>query len=225
MWWLRSWRRAGSGASSFRWETRRCCSRCRGFAEFLDRGRLLALNSKESPSRSTLAALDDLEDAYPLLVTTADHALLAPRMVRTFCDAASAGGCDLAAALVSEAVVRAGVPETKRTYLAFRDGRFSGANLFAFMTPKGRAAAAFWRHVEQERKRPWRIAKAFGWGLLAAYVLRVWTLEQAMSRAAARIGVTAQAVPLPYAEAAIDGRQTGRPGTCRKTLDQTALKA
>ena len=33
-----------------------------GFAEFLDRGRLLALNSKESPSRSTLAAIDDLED-------------------------------------------------------------------------------------------------------------------------------------------------------------------
>ena len=175
-----------------------------GFAEFLDRGRLLALNSKESPSRSTLAAIDDLEDVYPLLVTTADHALLAPRMVRAFCDAASAGGRDLAAGLVSEAVIRAEVPETKRTYLAFRDGRFSGANLFAFMTPKSSAAAAFWRQVEQERKRPWRIAKAFGWGLLAAYLLRVWTLEQAMSRAAARIGVTAQAVPLPYAEAAID---------------------
>jgi hypothetical protein len=142
------------------------------------------------------------------LVTTADHALLAPRMVRAFCDGAAgseAGGpIDVAAALVARAVILAEVPATKRTYLAFRDGRFSGANLFAFLTPEARGAVAFWRRVEQDRKRPWRIAKAFGPGLLAAYLLRLLTLEQAVARAGARMGVKARPVVLPYGEAAVD---------------------
>ena len=175
-----------------------------GFAELMERGRLQALPSAESPSRSVAAGLEALEGPHPLLVTTADHALLAPRMVRSFCDAAAAAGTDLAAALVAKPVILAEVPATKRTYLSFRDGHYSGANLFAFMTPEAQVAVRFWRQVEQERKRPWRIAKAFGWGLLIAYLLRLLTLEQAMKRAGERIGVAAQAVQLPYGEAAVD---------------------
>jgi len=178
-----------------------------GFAELIARKRLIALPSAASPSLSVTAALEALEDPYPLLVTTADHALLAPRMVRAFCDAAlkeTTDGLDVAAALVARASILAEVPATKRTYLAFRDGRFSGANLFAFMTPAARGALSFWRRVEQDRKRPWRIAKAFGWGLLTAYLLRFFTLEQAVARAGARMGVKARPVVLPYGEAAVD---------------------
>ena len=157
-----------------------------GFPALLERGRIALLESQASPALSVLHALDQAhEEPLPLLVTTADHPLLSPGVVQSFCDAAEARGTDVAAGLVSKAVIEAQIPTTKRTYLRFRDGGYSGANLFAFRTAAGRHAAAFWRRVEQERKSPWRIARAFGPQLLLAYVLRLYSLEQAMARVSA----------------------------------------
>jgi GTP:adenosylcobinamide-phosphate guanylyltransferase len=176
-----------------------------GFPALLERGRLSVIESQASPALSVLHALEQSpEMPQPLLVTTADHPLLSPGVVQNFCEAAEALGADVAAGLVSKAVVEARIPTTRRTYLRFRGGAYSGANLFAFRTVAGRRAAEFWRRLEQERKRPWRIARAFGPGLLVAYVLRLYSLEQAMARISRRLGCTASAVVLTAAEAAVD---------------------
>lgn len=175
-----------------------------GFDALLARGRLSILNSAASPSLSVAQALEDLENPYPLLVTTADHALLSPSMLRHFCREARDKEADIIAGLASEATVTSAFPESKRTYLKFRGGRYSGCNLFACLTPEAKQAIAFWRRVEQERKHPWRIARAFGFGLLLAYGLRLFTLDQAMKRASGRLGCRAAAVEMPYAEAAVD---------------------
>lgn len=175
-----------------------------GFAALLERGRLVILDSAASPSLSVAQALDQLDAPFPLLITTADHALLSPSMLRHFCREARGRTADIVAALAAETLVAPAFPGSKRTYLSFRGGRYSGCNLFACLTPEGRSAIAFWQRVERERKRPWHIAKAFGPGLLLAYVLRIFTLEQAMSRISGRLGCRAEAIDMPYAEAAID---------------------
>ncbi len=144
------------------------------------------------------------ETGAPLLVTTADHPLLTPRMIETFLDLAAREPADLVAGLVAEATIRQRLPQTRRTFLRFRDGGFSGANLFLLAGPDAAAILAFWQRVEAERKRPWRIARALGPGLLLAYLLRRMGLETAMKRASRRIGGTARAVVLPFAEAAVD---------------------
>ena len=61
-----------------------------------------------------------------------------------------------------------------------------------------------WRRVEQERKRPWRLVRAFGWQPLLAYLLGRLTLDDAMARASGFIGARLAAVVLPHPEAAID---------------------
>jgi hypothetical protein len=66
------------------------------------------------------------------------------------------------------------------------------------------AAVRFWRRVEADRKKPWRIARAFGLGSLLAYGLGLLTLEAAMRRVSRVLGCEARAVALPFAEAAID---------------------
>ena len=45
---------------------------------------------------------------------------------------------------------------------------------------------------------------AFGLGALIRYALGLSTLEATMARASAIVGVRAVAIPLPFAEAAID---------------------
>lgn len=164
----------------------------------------VVLPSAPSPSRSVLAALDGGNAAPPMLITTADHPLLRTEMIEHFVAEARASSGDLVAGLVSAETVRAAHPDAVRTFLRFRDGRYSGANLFALMGESGRDAVAFWRRVEAERKRPWRMVRAFGAGPLLAYLLGVSTLETTMARAGRIMGARTAAVVLPFAEAAID---------------------
>lgn len=110
----------------------------------------------------------------------------------------------MAAGLTPEAVLLAAHPHARRTFLKFRDGRYTGSNLFAVLTDDGLKALRFWRRVERERKRPWRIAKAFGLRSLLAYVLGRLTLDETMIRASNAIGAKVRAVITPLAEAGID---------------------
>ena len=170
-----------------------------------DAGSVEFMQSTESPSRSVLESLDwaDLESG-PVLVTTADHALLDDDMLDAFLGASEQVECDLTVGLVSRLTIEARFPEAKRTYLRFRDGAFSGANLFLFRTPNAERAAAFWRRVERERKHPWRMARAFGLGTLLLFLTRRLDLDAALVRASSVIGAEIRAIRLHFAEAAVD---------------------
>jgi GTP:adenosylcobinamide-phosphate guanylyltransferase len=168
-------------------------------------GRLLAIKSAGSPSLSALAAADSLgAGALPMLITTADHPLLTGAMVDDFLGVSARSGADMTAGLTPGAVLMAAYPRARRTFLKFRDGPYTGSNLFAVLTPDGLKALAFWRRVERDRKRPWRIAKAFGLRSLLAYLLGRLTLDETMVRASRTIGATVRAVPTPLAETGID---------------------
>jgi GTP:adenosylcobinamide-phosphate guanylyltransferase len=167
-------------------------------------GRVIPLRSAASPSQSVLKAVEELGMPFPLLITTADHALLTPAMVEHFCKASLASGATVTAGLTASATLLARYPESKRTYLKFRDERYSGSNLFALLSPAALALPRLWLRVEQQRKRPWRVAAVFGPLLLLGYLLRLFTLDQAMRRISARLGVTVAAVKMPMAEEAID---------------------
>jgi GTP:adenosylcobinamide-phosphate guanylyltransferase len=167
-------------------------------------GRCTLLPTAATPSLSVQRALDEMPDPLPLLVTTGDHPLLTPEMVAHFCAAARATCADLVAGLAPASAIQKAYPDARRTYLRFREERYSGANLFTVLKPEGRRAVAFWRRVEQERKRPWRLVRAFGWRPLVAYLLGRLTLDDALARASRVIGAQVAAVIMPHPEAAID---------------------
>jgi GTP:adenosylcobinamide-phosphate guanylyltransferase len=166
-------------------------------------GRLCLHEAEPSPSASVLAVLA-AEPTAPYLVTTADHALLTPEMVRHFDAAAGACGADLAIGFVAASLLRESYPQSTRTFLRLRGEAWSGANLFAFRTARSRAAADFWRRAERFRKRPWRLVAALGPSLLASYAAGRLDLDAALARASRRIGASVRAVRMPVAEAAID---------------------
>jgi hypothetical protein len=96
-------------------------------------------------------------------------------------------------------------PQSRRTILRLGGRGYCGCNLFAFLTPAGRGAVAYWRRIEQERKRPLRLMiGALGWSAVVDYVLGRLTLERALARISRRLGVHAAPVILPFPEAAVD---------------------
>jgi hypothetical protein len=175
-----------------------------GLAQREARGEIRLLPSESSPSRSVLAGLDALPSDGPILLTTADHALLDRAMVDHFLEASEKSDADLTLAFVSEGRIRQRFPDAQRTYLPFRGERFSGANLFVLRTPKARRVIEFWIRAEEFRKRPWRLVSVFGPSALILFLLRRLTLAGALERASQVIGARVRSIELPFAEAAVD---------------------
>jgi GTP:adenosylcobinamide-phosphate guanylyltransferase len=146
--------------------------------------------------------LADPKTQFPLLVTTADHALLSQEMVADFC--AKADGADLAIGIVERRPLMARLPQTKRTWLRFRGGAYSGANLFALGSPDAAKAIALWRSVEQDRKKGWRMIAALGPAVLTGVVLKLWTLDQTLASVGKQLGLAIRKVELADPLAAVD---------------------
>lgn len=159
------------------------------------------LGAAGSPSLSVAAGLQAL--GAPLLVTTADHALLRPEWVETFL-ALCPVDADVCVGLARREAILAELPATQRTYLKFSDGWYSGCNLFLLRTPKAAEVVHYWRSVEAERKRPLRMLRKLGLGFVAAYLLRSLSLPRALARFGAMTGTRIAAVEMPFGLAAVD---------------------
>lgn len=159
-------------------------------APLIAKGAVRLLPAASSPSASVAAALETL--GAPLLVTTADHALLRAEWVEAFLADLDAHA-DVTAAVARSDVVLAAAPGVRRTFLRFSDATVSGCNLFHLATPAAAGVAALWRRLEAERKRPWRMAALLGSSLLLGYLAGRLSLDGALARigqlSSARLGV------------------------------------
>lgn len=158
-------------------------------------------------SRGTIAGtiaglIDEQALQYPVLVTTADHALLDAAMIAEFI--AQAEGADLAIGLVERETMMRRFPSSKRTWIGFKGGHYSGANLFALGSAKVARVIDRWRGVEQDRKKGWRVLAALGPTLLLGAVLRLRTLDESMAAVGRKLGLTACAIQMSDPKAAID---------------------
>ncbi|HWT51099.1 MAG TPA: nucleotidyltransferase family protein [Caulobacter sp.] len=153
------------------------------------------------PSQSVADGASRL--GFPLVVTTVDHALLKPEWITQFL-ADTPEWADVAVLLASEDRVRAAAPQTKRTYLKFRDGRYSGCNLFLLRNEAALNVIAVWRKVEALRKQPWKIAAMLGPGFLLRYALGLLTLDETVLRLGKLADVKAAAVRAQDGLAAVD---------------------
>jgi GTP:adenosylcobinamide-phosphate guanylyltransferase len=170
----------------------------------INEGRIRWIPPQATPSASTYHVLEGLSPDVPVLVTTADHAFLTAEIVDFFCGKARASGCDVVAALAPYEQVMRAFPRTKRTATRLSDGAFCSCNLFAFLTPRAKNAAEFWRQCERNRKKPWKIMRVIGWQVVVRYLLGKLSLEEGLKRLSARMNVKAGVIIMPFPEAAVD---------------------
>lgn len=150
------------------------------------------------PSASVAAAL--AREGTPLLVTTADHALLQPQWVSEFL-AATDGDADAFVALARRESVLAAAPGSQRTWLRFSDGDYSGCNLFLLRTPAATGVVQLWQQMEAARKKPLSLLARLGVG----YVLRYRAGWLSLPRALQRLGQLAGGARIRHV-ALSDGR-------------------
>jgi molybdopterin-guanine dinucleotide biosynthesis protein A len=168
------------------------------------RGFLRFHRSSTSPAASVAEFFAAGGEGSPLFVTTGDHPLLTPEMIRYFVGHALDADADFVVGMVPASVYRKRFPDQPRTFIPLRGEKYSGANLFMLRTPDATAVASFWTRAEAYRKTPWKLVRVFGHSNLALFMLGALDLEAALRRASAVIGASIVAVELPYAEAALD---------------------
>lgn len=172
--------------------------------ELVSTGQVQWSAPQSTPSSSAFKVLQSLPEDVPVLLTTADHALLTPEMVDHFCGEARESSCDVLAGVARYDLISTAFPNSSRTVTKLKDGGFCGCNMFAFMTPKSRLAADFWRQVENERKKPLRVVKVMGWSAILRYIFGQLTLNYALSQLSQRMHLKVGVVDMPFAEAAVD---------------------
>lgn len=164
---------------------------------------VIAVPAAAGPSASVGHVLS--AEGAPLLVTTADHALLQPEWVQAMFDAdGAAGDADALVALArSEAVLKA-APGTQRTWLRFADGDYSGCNLFLLRTPATARIVTLWQEVEAARKRPLTLLRRLGFTYALRYRLGWLRLDAALGRLGRMSATRIRPVILGDGRAAID---------------------
>jgi molybdopterin-guanine dinucleotide biosynthesis protein A len=188
----------------------------------LSAGAVSALEPAASPSASALMGLQHIA-TRPVFVTTGDHALLRPEMVDYFLEHSRSSACDVTVAVTPLKTVLAMFPDNRRTAIKLQGGPYCGSNMFTFMTPGSEKLAAFWRNIEQQRKSPRKvIASALGFAATLRYLSGTLSLDQAMQRISAAVGMRIGAVVMPFAEAAIDVDSLSDHRVAEKTLQQRA---
>jgi 2-C-methyl-D-erythritol 4-phosphate cytidylyltransferase len=151
---------------------------------------------------TVLSLVEESALRWPVVVTTADHALLDESMIDQFCE--DSQGADIAIAVVERDSLLRRLPQSKRTWLKFRAGAFTGANLFALASPNVVPAIDLWRSVEQDRKKSWRLIALAGPLVVAGAALRLLTIDQVLARLGRKLGVRMKAVRMKDPLAGVD---------------------
>lgn len=171
-------------------------------ARLIDGDRVTFAKSSGGISNSIANIIGKSPADWPVLVTTADHPLLTEEMVTEFISGADT--CDLALAVVERRTVMQRYPNSNRTWLKFRGGAYSGANLFALKSPASLKALELWSQAEQDRKKALKLFWHFGPILALKAITRSITFPVAIHRAGRKLGLDASLILLSNAEAAID---------------------
>ena len=172
-------------------------------------GEALPANPKLKVEKSAATIAATLEQLcfdptvqWPLFVTTADHVLLDDGMIDEFCDLGEVA--DIAIGVVERDNLMKRLPKSQRTWVRFRSGAYSGANMFLLSGKRVLPALEMWRSVEQDRKKGWALLWAFGPLNLLGAVLRLRTLHQTLDAIGRRLGAKVEAVDLSDPLAAVD---------------------
>lgn len=167
------------------------------------RGIVKLVEARENIVDSVQAAAQGWDG--PLLITTADHALLSAGSIDAMIEAlGAAGGAEVAVAMARRETVRSANPDDTLLFHEFADDAYASCNLYALAGPEALAAAQVFRGGGQFAGNAWRVMRAFGFVNLVLLRLRAVTLADAMVRVSARLGLRITPVVLDDGSQALD---------------------
>ncbi|HUD30311.1 MAG TPA: nucleotidyltransferase family protein [Novosphingobium sp.] len=166
------------------------------------RGIVKLVEARANIVDSVMAAAEGWEG--PLLVTTADHALLTPASIDAMIAALASGGTEIAVAMAPRDAALGVNPDRALRFHEFADDAYASCNLYALAGPEALRAAEVFRGGGRFAGNAWRVLRAFGLVSLVLLRLRAVSLAEAMTRVSQRLALRIVPVVLADGSQAID---------------------
>jgi len=139
-----------------------------------------------------------------VLVVTADIPLLTPAAIDHFLNQCAEVEVDLYYPIVSRETNDRHYPGNKRTYVRFKDGTYTGGNVFLVnpaIVPRCLVIAGA---LIDNRKNPFKLCCLLGWGFVLSFLMGKLSLSKVRERVADLLGITGTVIQSPYPELGID---------------------
>ncbi|MBA4163260.1 MAG: hypothetical protein C0510_01295 [Erythrobacter sp.] len=171
---------------------------------WVEEGRTVFVQARGNLADSVLAAVKEIENPLPLVITTGDNALHTPELVRDFVQGFMAGSEDVALGLSTEEVVLREFANSGLAFHQLKDGGSSSCNLYGLRNERALTAVKVFEGGGQFGKRHMRILKAFGVWPFVLYKLKLTTMRGLIDAIGRRLGVSMAPVLLDYPFGPID---------------------
>jgi GTP:adenosylcobinamide-phosphate guanylyltransferase len=139
-----------------------------------------------------------------VLVVSSDIPALKPEMVDWLIETCRETKDDLYYGVCTREVMEKRFPESRRTYTKLKDVELCGADINVTHVRMATEHLDMWESLIGSRKSPLKQAGIIGFGTLFKLLTRQLTLEDAVRRVTARIGIKGRAILWQHAEPCMD---------------------
>lgn len=152
-----------------------------------------------------LGAVLALPKNEEVLIVTSDAPLLTPAVIARFLAQCRQREADFYYPIVERKVSEARYPLAKRTYVALREGAFTGGNLMLLGNPAlAEEVAPRVRQFFANRKSPLKLAGLLGWWFVLKLLLKIATIPELERQVSSLWGLRGAAIQSPDPEIGID---------------------
>jgi len=158
---------------------------------------------------NVLAGVDKLKAVNPaaqkVLLCMSDIPLITPEIVRGFVEECGGLGGDIYYGIVEDKTMEVQYPDSRRTFVPFKDGRFSGGDIYlGDITVPDKTNKDLFRILIQARKNYLAQARMLGPGFIFRFLLRQVTVQETVERSRELLNLDARFVKSRFAEIGMD---------------------
>lgn len=148
--------------------------------------------------------LAQLPEGRRAIVATGDIPLLTAAAVEDFLQLCKQQSADVYYPIVSRELNDRHYPGSKRTYVRFTDGVYTGGNLFLVDPTVVPRCVVVAEKIIANRKNPLHLCRILGWGFVVRFLLGRLSLKKVKERVAKLLGVEGAVVCSQYPQVGID---------------------
>lgn len=140
-----------------------------------------------------------------LLLLSSDIPLVTPTIIRGFVEECGSQEADLYYAMVEEKTMETRFPASRRTFVPFKGGRYSGGDIFlADISAAIKGNKILAKAGTSSRKNYFEQVRLIGIGFIIRFLLRMMTVHEAAKRVSAKANLDGRVVDTKYAELGMD---------------------
>jgi len=155
------------------------------------------------------AGLECLPEAKRVLLVTSDIPLLTAGIVENFLNLCGAMDADLYYPVVSRSAVERRFASARRTYVALKEGVFTGGNLFLVNPAAFACCVGKGEQLIDLRKSPLKLSRLLGGGFMLKFLFRFLTIGEVQEKVSQLLGIKGVAVISNDPEIGVDVDKPG----------------